>query len=118
MNISDRRAFLLELLNRTKEHIGRYCPVTDGMVYDGMCCALHFALEDMVRTANNIPAKSHIFLVEHCKSVFPKVYLKIRADISSSDYDSYCYLYPLNDEGYVKKLAYLDDLIANVDLYT
>jgi hypothetical protein len=77
MNIPDRRTFLLELLNRTKEHIGRYCPITDGMVYDGMCCALHFALSDMVITASNIPAGSSVFLVEHCKSVFPKVYLKI-----------------------------------------
>jgi hypothetical protein len=41
-----------------------------------------------------------------------------RADIATNEYNSYCYLYPLNDEGYVKRLAYLDDLIANVDLYT
>jgi hypothetical protein len=116
MNIPDRREFLLELLSRAKEHCGYYCPITEGMIYDGICCALHYALWDMVQVRYNITSCN--FSTDNCKSVFPKVYAKIRSDIVESDNKDPYYLYPLDDEGYVKRLAYIDELIINVDLYT
>ncbi len=49
-----------------------------------------------------------------------KVLDKINDDVLMSNLNgntSYAYLFPLTEEGYKKRLAYIDDLIANVEVY-